>query len=239
MSRKRRYGFDNTKMTILMERYSKNTKNLELRNKIIRRSLPLIDAVVAKKRYFVKDPEKQKDLKQEMALKLIKALPKYQSGRSNAFAFVWTVLCNIAISKNEWLSKSNSLSLSTDEGALQEAESQLHSVFQSPENQHILNSIGHSLQMAFSSNGFVAPRKKLHGKALSIIRRSIASGELFFKRTQVLRELKHLGLNRRDIQGYLDYTLVVTRKRLLLAKANSDAIERPEIDAVLPEHSAE
>jgi DNA-directed RNA polymerase specialized sigma24 family protein len=234
---KKRYGFNNARITVLLERYSKNVKNLELRNKIIRRSLPLIDAVVAKKRYQIKHEDLQKDLKQEMALKLIKALPAYKPGRSNAFAFIWTVLCNIAISKNEYLSKP-SLSLSTDEGAMHEAEAQPQNIFQSPENQHILNCIGSSLELAFSSNGFQASRQKLHTKAVKIIRRSIASGELFYKRTQVLRELKALGLNRRDIQSYLDYTLVVTRKKLLLAKENSDAIERQQADAVLPKYSA-
>lgn len=235
---KKRYGFDNVKMTALLERYSRNTKDLKLRNKIVRRSLPLIDAVIAKKRYLIKQPDLQNDLKQEMALKLIKALPKYQPGRSNAFAFIWTVICNLAISKNERLSK-GSLSLSTDENILQEAESQPHSVFQSPENQHILNSISHSLDLAFSSNGFQVPRKKLHKKAIRVIRRSIASGELFYKRVDVLRELRKLGLARRDIQSYLDYTLVVTRKKLLKARENSDAIERSEVNAVLPEHNLE
>lgn len=234
--KKRRYGFDNKKMTVLLERYSRNTRDLKLRNKIVRRSLPLIDAVVAKKRYLISQPDLQGDLKQEMALKLIKALPKYQPGRSNAFAFVWTVICNLAISKNERLSK-GSLSLSSDENILQEAESQPQKVFQSPENQHILNSISHSLDLAFSSNGFQVPRKKLHKKAIRVIRRSIASGELFYKRVDVLRELRRLGLARRDIQNYIDYTLVVTRKKLLRARDNSDAIERSEVHAVLSEHT--
>jgi DNA-directed RNA polymerase specialized sigma24 family protein len=222
-------------MTALLDRYARNTKDLHLRNKIVRRSLPLIDAVIAKKRYLFSQPDLQNDLRQEMALKLIKALPKYQPGRSNAFAFIWTVISNLAISKNEYLSKTN-LSLSTDEDVLHEAESQPQNIFQSPENQLILNSISKSLAIAFASNGFVVARKRLHTKALRIIRRSIASGELFYKRTQVLRELRMLGLNRRDIQGYIDYTLVVTRKKLLQAKDNAEAIQRHEVDAVLPQH---
>lgn len=233
---RRRWGFDNPKMTILLNKYSKNTKNLKLRNKIIRRSLPLIDAVIAKKRYLFSTPDLQGDLRQEMALKLIKALPSYRPERGNAFAFIWTVICNVAISKNEWLKKPN-LSLSTDEDILHEAESQPQNIFQSPENQLILNSISKSLAIAFASNGFVVSRKRLHTKAIRVIRRSIASGELFYKRTQVLRELRDLGLNRRDIQGYIDYTLVVTRKKLLQAKDNAEAIQRSETDVVLPEYA--
>lgn len=236
MSRRRRWGFDNAAMTTLLDRYARNVKDLHLRNKIVRRSLPLIDAVIAKKRYLFNQPDLQNDLRQEMALKLIKALPKYQPGRSNAFAFTWTVICNVAISKNEYLSKTN-LSLSTDEDILHEAESQPQNIFQSPENQLILNSISKSLAIAFDSNGFVVSRKRLHTKAIRVIRRSIANGELFYKRTQVLRELRELGLNRRDIQGYIDYTLVVTRKKLLQAKDNAEAIQRSETDVVLSQHS--
>lgn len=232
----KRYGFNNSKMTALLAQYSHQVKNLKLRDKIMLRCLPLIDAVIAKKGYF----QNQDDLKQEMALKLLKALPKYQPGRSNAFAFVWTVLCNIGISKSQWLSKSSSaLSLSTDEEALHEAEVQPQQIYQSPENQHILNSISKSLQRTFASNGFRVPKKRLHKKALGIILKSVASGELFHSKPDILQQLRRLGLRNREIQSYIDYSLVVTRKKLLLAKANADAIRHQEAATVLPEHSLE
>jgi hypothetical protein len=228
----RRYGFNNAKMTILLAQYSRDQKNLKLRNHIMVRCLPLVDAVIAKKGYF----QHQDDLKQEMALKLLKALPKYQPGRSNAFAFVWTVLCNIGISKNQWLSKSD-LSLSTDEEALREAETKPQKIYHNPENQHILNSLSNSLNMAFASNGFRVPRKHLHKRALVVIRKSIASGDLFCKKSEMLRKLRGLGLNNHEIQSYVDYSLVITRKKLLAARDNASAIRHQEAVIVLSEYA--
>jgi hypothetical protein len=230
----RRYGFNNRRMTILLAQYSRDIKNLKLRNKIMLRCLPLVDAVIAKKGYF----SHQDDLKQEMALKLLKALPKYKPGVSNAFAFVWTVLCNIGISKNQWLSKAD-LSLSTDEDAMREAETKPQQIYHSPENQHLLNSISKSLDLAFSSNGFQVPRKHLHKKALGVIRQSVASGDLFCKKSEVLRRLRGLGLKNHEIQSYIDYSLVLTRKKLLAARDNASEIRHQEAVVVLPKYTLE
>ena len=208
--------FDNARVTELLRRYiSGKKKDQHLRNKIVRKTMPLIDAAISRKRLF----KNRDELRQDCALRVIQAIPKFNAKRGDAFGFFWSAICNHLITQNEKLEKPQ-LSLSTDEAILREAEKQPSNPFLMPENRHILNTLIQELNNAFNSNGFRIPDKKRHRKACSRLRESILSGDFFQDRTKIMKKMRRLGLTRRTVKYYTDYTLVTVRRKLLEAKEN-------------------
>jgi hypothetical protein len=205
-------------------KYSKHKKNLRLRDKIVKLTLPLISAAINKKHMF----KNREDIRQECALKVLQAVGKYDKKRGDGFGFMWTVICNSCLTHNERLSRPN-LSLSTDESIQREAEVSGKEIFQTPENQHILNNVGKALIHTFSTNGFQIPKKRVHRKACELIRDSIASGEMFYDRLKIVRKLKKLGLDKKEIQYYCSYSLVVVREKLLKTREEASAVTHPKI----------
>lgn len=229
MSRKQ--IFNNAQVTVLMKRYTRHKNDLELRNQIICLSLPLIDAALAKQGMYIR-PELRPDVRQECALKLLKAIPKFNAKRGNAFDFCWTTICNMSKSINERLNRPV-LSLSTDEETQREAESRGKNLFQTPENQHILNSISKDLEIALNRNRFRFPKNIMQRKASRILRHYVHTGELFFNKSVVVEKLKEVGLDRKQIQFCIEYSLVLVRQKLLEAKENANAISYPQIGSIV------
>jgi hypothetical protein len=196
---------------------------LELRDRIIKLSLPLVEAALTKQHMF--DKRFREDIRQECILKLITGLPKYDPRKGAAFAFVWTVVCNMSKTVNERLHRP-SYSLSSDEDVQKEAEANGKSVFHSPENQQILNSISEALAAAAlaATSQLESPRVRVHRKACSYLRKAIVSGDLFTNQTVVIRRLRAIGLDRKNITYYVNYSMVTLRERLLVARQNSQAI---------------
>ncbi len=238
MRRKKKRIFDNEKVSRLLSEYIKGKRKDEhLRNRILKLTVPLIDAAITRKKLHQQwrdlKLENKQDLRQECVLKVLQAIPKYDDKRGKAFAFFWSTICNMCISWNQRSLRTmdNTNSLSSDEETRKEAEVSGKATFQTPENSHILASLAASLQKAFDSNGFKVPKKSLHRKTCRDIRSTIATGEFFYDRHAVLCRLRRggEGLSRKEIQYYIDYTLVILRQRLLKARENSDAMELRKI----------
>jgi hypothetical protein len=227
---KRKPIFNNPKVTRLMKRYVRHKNNLELRDRIVRLSLPLIDAAINKlsNKSMYSIYKHKEDIKQECALKVIQAVPKFNARRGDAFGFMWATICNMCKTINERMSRP-SYSLSSDEAVQKEAELHGREVFQTPENQHILNSIGKSVSKSLATGGFRIPKQKLHRRACKLIRKHMETGEFFFDRSVVTKELKELGLDKKEIQFYCQYSLVVVRRKLLEARENSHALSNSKI----------
>jgi DNA-directed RNA polymerase specialized sigma24 family protein len=214
---KKRRIFNNEKVSELMSRYRRHKKDVKLRDRIIKLTLPLIDAAISKKGFY----HNKEDLKQECVVKLLYALPKYDPTRGKAFAFLWTTICNTCTTQDQRMAN-HDLSLSSDENIQKEAENNGHSAFETPENRHILNRIGSSLVSSFES--IQIPDQQKHRRACRSIKKFLITGELFYERHRLVRRLKRLGLDRREIQLYIDRTLILVRQRLLKARENSRAI---------------
>ena len=235
MSKKR--IFDNQKVTKLMAEYSRHPKDMKLRDRIIKKTMPLIDAAITRKiKNYKNRDDLRKDLRQECVVKLLYALPKFDSARGKAFAYLWTTICNTCNTQSQRLTRSD-LSMSSDEDVMREAENNGHEVFQTPENRHILNVIGDSITQTFDTIDLSDKDRRLHKRACRKIKSFITNGELFYDRDLVVRKLKKLGLGRKEIQFYLDRTLVLVRQKLLAAKENSLAISVRETNATLPKDS--
>ena len=228
---KKKPAFNNKRVTKLLKKYARNKKNVILRDKIIELALPLIPRSLAKQGMYIR-PELREDIMQECALKLIQAIPKFDVKRGDAFGFFWATICNMSKSINERLNRP-SLSLSTDEDAQRQAESNGRNLFQTPENQHILNSIVKDLQVALDNNRFRVPKVAMHRKASRLVRHFIASGELFFDKSLVIRKLRDIGLDRKQIQFYVEYSLIVVREKLLEARENANAISYTKVSSVV------
>jgi hypothetical protein len=222
--------FDNRKMTILMRRYVRNKKDFKLRDRILTLTLPLVKASLSKQGMY--DKRYKADIEQECILKVLQAIPKFKPQRGNAFGFMWAVICNMSKSINKRFHRPVS-SLSTDESAQKEAEANGKEVFQTPENQYVLNLISDAVVEAFDTNGFVAPKKKLHRKACKLIHKTMVAGDFFFNKSSVVRQLKDLGLDKKEIQQYCQYSLVVVRNKLLEARSNASTITHPKIGKVI------
>jgi hypothetical protein len=220
-----------------MSEYSRHPKNMKLRDRIIRKTMPLIDAAISRKIKNHKNREDvRKDLRQECVVKLLYALPKFDSSRGNSFAYLWTTICNTCNTQGQRLTRSD-LSMSTDEDVMREAENNGHDVFQTPENRHILNVIGASITKTFDTIDLSDKDRQLHKRACRKIKGFIINGELFYDRDLVVRKLKKIGLGRKEIQFYLDRTLVLVRQKLLSAKENALAISVRETDTPLPKNT--
>jgi hypothetical protein len=221
--------FNNQRVTELLKEYIAGKKqNEHLRNKIVRKTMPLIDAAISKKQRMFKSMFKNREeLRQDCALRVIQAIPKFDGRRGDAFGFFWSLICNHLITQNQKLDAPQ-YSLSTDEAILREADNQPANPFLMPENRHILNTLIGELSLAFSSNGFRIPDRKRHRKACQKLRESIASGDFFQDRTKITRRMRRLGLNRRMVKYYVDYTLVTMRRKLLVAKENIESLHLHE-----------
>lgn len=216
--------FNNRRVTELLKEYIAGKKQDEhLRNKIVRKTMPLVDAAISRKRLF----KNRDELRQDCALRVIQAIPKFDGKRGDAFGFFWSLICNHLITQNQKL-EAPQYSLSTDEAILREAEGQPANPFLMPENRHILNTLISELHIAFNSNGFRIPDRKRHRKACQKLRESIASGDFFQDRTKITRSMRRLGLNRRTVKYYIDYTLVTMRRKLLVAKENMQSLHLHE-----------
>lgn len=214
----------------MMARYvSSPRRNFKLRDEILARAMPLVDAAISKKGPFaiiasMGTRAHREDLRQDCAVKILLGLEKFDSERGSAFAFLWTIACNTCTTQNQRLSRTDTVSLSTDEDAQREAESNGHSLYDAPENRHILNRLGIAIQQAFNTNGFQVPRRKSHRKVLAVLRESIQSGEFFYDRSAIQAKLRRYGLRREHVQYYTDYTLVTVRRKLLEAREDARAI---------------
>jgi hypothetical protein len=187
-------------------------------------ALPLIDAALSKKQsQFPSIVKHRDDIRQECALKVILAIPKYDSKRGDPFGFMWTVISNTCLTHTERLNRKN-YSISSDEAIQREAETNGTNVFQTPDTQHILNTIVKDLNIAMGESSFRVPTRRLHRKACLRIQEAIFSGELFQNRNMVMGKLRDLGLNKKEILYYCQYSLVVVREKLLQAKDNANAI---------------
>lgn len=218
--------FNNPRVTRLMKRFARKPKNIELRDKIIRLALPLVEASLSKQRMF--DRRYREDIRQECILKVIQALPKFSPIRGDAFGFLWATICNMSKTVNERLHRP-SYSLSSDENVQKEAEQNFKNPFQSPENQVILNSVSSELHSALlGNNSSSVPRIRAHRKAARYLRAAVVSGELFLDKPKVVRELKSIGLEKKDIQLYISRSMIITRERLLIARENATAITHRE-----------
>jgi len=227
---KRKRIFDKEKVGALLVRFKKSN-DTKVRDRIIELTLPLIDAAISRKRFY----RNRDDLKQECVLKLLYALPKFDPERGNAFAFLWTTICNTCTTKDQKLSNRD-LSLSSDENIQREAEhnGNGNSVFQTPENRHILNTIGQSLTDAFESVEIT--NRQRHIRACRSIKRFLITGELFYERHRLVKRLKRLGMDRREIQLYIDRTLILVRNQLLEARLNASAIEIRQVGPTVPQN---
>lgn len=237
--------FNNAEVTAMMSKYVRNPKKYpNLRDKIMKRAMRLVDAAISKKGAFAIIPSMgtrahREDLRQDCALKILQGLEKFDPDRGSAFAFLWTVSCNTCTSMNQRMSRTDTVSLSTDEEAQREAETNGQTVFDTPETRHILNRLARDIQIAFRSNGFRIPNKRSHRQVLEEIRVAIQSGEFFYKRTAVMRKLRRHGLKPEDVHYYISYTLVRVREKLLAAKEESSALIPRQISKDVSTESAE
>lgn len=216
--------FDNLLAGKLLKDFRHDKGNLKLRNRIVRMALPLVDAAISKKQsQFPSIVKFRDDIRQECALKVILAIPKYDYKRGDPFGFMWTVISNTCLTHIERLNRKN-YSISSDEAIQKEAETSGTNVFQTPDTQHILTTIVKDLNIAMSHSTFRIPMRRLHRKACLRIQEAIFSGELFQNRNLVMSKLRDLGLNKKEILYYCQYSLVVVRAKLLQAKENANAI---------------
>ena len=119
---------------------------------------------------------------------------------------------------------STSVSLTAGESESADTEISGADVFQTPENQHILNRISSEIENAFNSNGFRIPNGKKHQKAFILIRKAIQTGEFFHDRTDVMKKLRRIGLKNSEVEHYIDYTLIKVRQKLLGARGDLDVL---------------
>jgi len=226
--KKKKQPFDNLLAGELLKNFRHDKNNLKLRNRIVRMALPLIDAAISKKQsQFPSVSKNRDDIKQECALKVILAIPKYNAKRGDPFGFMWTVISNTCLTHIERLNRKN-YSISSDEVIRREAEESGTNVFKTPETQHILCTIVKDLNIAMSESSFRVPTRSLHRKACLRIQEAIFSGELFSNRNLVMSRLRELGLNKKEILYYCQYSIVVVRDKLLQARENANAITHSE-----------
>src|SRR4029077_13685024 len=98
-----------------MERYVRHPKSQKLKQQILERTYPLIDAAITRK--FASNRRMlslRDDLRQECALKILKGLTKYRAKRGSAFAFIWSTVCNCLKTHGKRMSK-GALSIEEDE----------------------------------------------------------------------------------------------------------------------------
>ena len=219
---KRPLRFNAKKVTELVSRYvSQKRPSRRLRNEIIENIMPQVRAGMAQKRI---DVEYRDDIRQECAVKILSALPRFNPGRGNCFAFFWTVICNTIITQLKRIGANGNISLTVPESSSEEEDVIMDNVFHTPENRYILNRIARDLNLAVNS-GFTTSNGKKQEKLLRILRGAISSGELFTERAKTLKALQHCGLHRSEVRQCVDYVLVRIRQSLLNAREDVSALE--------------
>jgi sigma-70-like protein len=212
--------FDSQAVTILLKRYILRPR-IPLRNLIIEKAMPLVDAAIAKSHLYTH----RDDLRQECALKLIRAVPQYDPRKSTAFGYFWTVISNHLKSTNERLSRSD-LSIDTDYGVAQEAEIE-NPVLENAEHQYFLTLISETLSKAFRSNGFQRFSKSKHQRVCICVEESIANGTFFENRGIVVTRLRRMRLGKEETQFFIDYVLVSLRSKLYHLRGTDASSPRP------------
>lgn len=220
--------FDNKKVSHLLERYVRHPHDHDLRQEIMKRMYPLIDAAITRKRMF----QMRDDLRQECAMKILKGLRKFDSKRGSAFAFSWSTICNCLKTHGKRMSKGG---LSLEEEAIEkEAETASTSVFQSPEYQYLQKVVSKAIDKALSSRELREFHREKDKKALVYIRKSVLSGDLFSDKKAVISKLRTLGIKRkRDAHFLVDYVLVNVRANLYdRRELLSDLVHRKTIPSI-------
>jgi len=223
--------FNNREVTEMMVRYSRHPRSVRLRDQIMDRVYPLIDAAISKKRLF----HLRDDLKQECAMKVFQSLPKFSHKRGSAFAFLWTAICNVCITQGKKLSR-RSLSIEEDE-ILREAEAASPSKYLSPEHAHLVTVLSGILNEALLSNGlrvFFVDKDK---KAIAYLTVCIANGDFFSDKLKVIKQLRRYGLKKKDSLFLCDYVLVTLRTKLYDKKEILNGLASQEAGSHLPEKS--
>jgi len=226
----RRRPFNNRKVTELLARY-KRRKNVRLRNRIIELTLPLIEAAISRKRMF----RNREDLRQECALRLLQGLDKYRPVYDNAFAFLWSTICNTLSTQSQKMERGG-FSIDSDETAKREAERSM-STLDTPESCHALKMVSIAMEQVLNSNGFDGFHRR--PKVCKYILGTIRSGELFQNRGNVVHRLERFGLKKKNAEYYVDHLLVMVRARLLMSRENADAIAVRSTGQILPEKFSE
>lgn len=232
---KRKSAFNNKKITALCKEYSANPSE-HTRNRILKYTLPLIRAAMVKKHI----PEELKDdIYQECVVKLLKAIPKFNVERGNSFAFFWTVICNTIITQQTNMTSlvNSNVSLTPSASDDSEMDSIGANLFTTPENQHILSRASKALDAAFKQAGFHTPKGRKHRLVLEKIKQAIWSGDLFFNRHEVMRTLRKVGIDKEEVKGYIEYTLVKVRQFLLDTRRDIDALST-KAEGVVPAQPA-
>ena len=226
--------FDNKKVTQLLERYIKAPKhNEELRNRIVRKSLPLIEAALHRKHV---PSELAEDIRQDCAVKILRNLHKYKKGRGSAFAFLWTVICNHIITQISRRASKN-VSLTTSETASGELEVVQKDPLHAPESRYVLQRIDEALAKAFEVEGFHRQKGRKHRKAVKLLRTSVKDTTLFTQGVKILRKLRHLGLTHEEAKHYVDFTMIKVRHSLLHAREEASGITSGENQKNVPSFS--
>lgn len=208
--------FDNSAVTKLLARYVAHPR-LTLRNEIVEKTMPLVDAAIAKSRFY---PNRQ-DLRQDCALKLIRAIPHYDPSKSNAFGFFWAVICNHLKERNERLCRSD-LSMDTDFGIYREVENE-YPVTETAERTYFVKLVRDTVSEAFRHNGSRRFSVEKHQRVCQCIEESIATGIFFENRGMVVTRLRRMNLGKEQIQFFIDYVLVSLRSKLYDLRGSLDA----------------
>lgn len=202
----------------------------ELRNKIVQKALPLIDAALHRKHV---PTDMAEDIRQDCAVKILRNLHRYKKGRGSAFAFLWTIICNHVLTQiKRRTSKNVSLTnIETDSGEMEVVQGDpLHA----PENRFLLQRIGEELERAFEIQGFRKQRGRKHRRAVKLLRVSIKNAKLFMQGAEIGKKLRQLGLTREEAKYYIDFALVKVRYSLLHAREEALGLSSGENQADVP-----
>lgn len=223
--------FDNQKVTALLERYIQSPKhNEELRNRIVRKAIPLIDAALHRKHV---PTDMAEDIRQDCAVKILRNLDHYKKGRGSAFAFLWTIICNHIVTQIKRRTSKN-VSLTNTETSSDELEVVQDDPLHAPENRYLLQRIGKDLEKALNMEEFRRQRGRRHRHAVKLLRSSVKDAKLFTQPAEVARRLRHLGLTREEAKHYMDLALVKVRQSLLHAREEASGLIAGENQANVP-----
>lgn len=224
--------FNNREVTAMLVRYSRHPRSMQLRDNIMTKIYPLIDAAISRKRLF----RLRDDLRQECALKVFQNLSKFDVSRGTAFAFLWSAICNVCATQGKRLSRP-SLSIE-EEDVLKEAESASPAKYLSPEHAHLVVILHGVLQEAFAANGlrrFVAIRDV---NVVRYLTETIVSGDFFSDRRVVMKGLRKYKLKKRDGEFFCDYILVTLRTKLYDKREILNGLAAQETSSHLSQESA-
>ena len=222
--------FDSRRVSRLLEKLQDHPKSQTIRQDIMQRAYPLIDAAITRKRLFLY----KEDLRQECALKLLKALPKYKRGRGSAFAFFWSTIHNCLKTHVKRLSKGG-LSIDTEEDILKEVEVSGPSVYQTPEYRYLQKVLSKAIDSALYSRGLRVFNRDKDKKALDYIKQSVLNGDLFAKKGEVLKKLRRFGVRKKNAKFLIDYLTVDIRDKLYSRKDLLDALTHRKTISNIPE----